>query len=64
MPSPLTVSVIKVLHSSTLKGSMKHYHTFRGIMYGYSEVRATRAATCSLYIIPVRCQTYCQPDRK
>ena len=29
-------------------------------MYGYSEVRATHAATCSLYIIPVRYRIYCQ----
>jgi len=33
-------------------------------MYGYSEVRATCAATSSLYIIAVQYQTYCQPDRK
>jgi len=30
MPSPLTVSVIEVLHSSMLKGSTRQYHTFRG----------------------------------
>ena len=33
-------------------------------MYGYSEVRATCAATSSLYTITVGYQTYCQPDRK
>ena len=31
-------------------------------MHGYSEVRATCAATSSLYIIAVQYQTYCQPD--
>jgi len=28
MPSALTVSVIKVLHSGMLKGSTRQYHTF------------------------------------
>jgi len=29
-PSALTVCVIKVLHSSVLKGSTRQYYTFRG----------------------------------
>jgi len=29
-PSALTVNVIKVLHSSMLKGSTRQYHTFCG----------------------------------
>jgi len=29
-PSVLTVSVIEVLYSSVLKGSVRQYHTFRG----------------------------------
>ena len=33
-------------------------------MYGYGEVRAARAAVFSLYIIPIRYQTYCQSDCK
>ena len=56
MPSPLTVSVIEVLHSSTLKGSTKHYHTFRGVCMATVrwELHALQPAPCTLFPFDIR----------
>ena len=55
-PSALTVSVIEVLHSSMLKGSMRQYHTFHGECMAMAkwELYTLQSAPCTIFPFDIR----------
>lgn len=55
-PSTLTISVIAVRHSSTLKGSIRQYHNFRGECMARArwELHALTPAPCILFPFDIR----------